>query len=63
MAIFVAENGGIPLGTVDRSAPPMLLWREILKTAPTAGLLRRLLEELAGHENYAGIAGQIKTYL
>ena len=63
MAVFLAENVGLPLGTVDRSAPPMLLWREILKTASIAGLLRRLLEELATDPNHAGIAGQIKTYL
>jgi hypothetical protein len=33
MAVYVAENAGLPLGTVNSAAPPIFVWREILKKA------------------------------
>jgi hypothetical protein len=63
IALYKAENVGLPLGMVSRSAPPQILWREIIKTASTAALLRRLLEELASEPQYQGIAPQLRGYL
>jgi hypothetical protein len=63
IALYTAENVGLPLGMVNRSAPPQILWREIIKTASTAALLRRLLEALASEPQYGGIAPKIRGYL
>ena len=62
-ARFLAENAGVPLGTINFAVAPMFLWREILKTASIAGVLRRLLEEIAGAPQHAGIADRLRTYL
>jgi Trypsin-like peptidase domain len=63
IALYRAENVGLPLGMVDRTARSQILWREILKYAATAGLLRRLLEEFAAAPEYAGIAPKLRAYL
>ena len=63
MALYSAENVGLPLGTVDSTAPPFYLWREIIKKASVAGVLRPLLEELAGAPQNAGIAPKLRSYL
>ena len=63
MALYAAENAGLTIGTVNSAAPPMLLWRDIIKKASVAGVLRRLLEELAGAPQNAGIAPKLRMYL
>ena len=61
LALYDAENAGLPVGLVNRSDPPIILWRQILKGAATSGVLRALLEEIS--KTHAGLAPKIKTYL
>ncbi len=63
MALYSAENAGLQLGTVNSAQAPMYLWREIIKKASNAGVLRRLLEELAAAPQHAGIAARLRIYL
>jgi Trypsin-like peptidase domain len=63
MAIWWAESVGLQLDTVNTVAPPKLLWRQILKVAATAGLLRLLLERIAASRDYAGIEPKLRAYL
>lgn len=62
-ALFEAENAGLPLGRVDRGQAAAFLWRELLKTAAVAGLLRRFLENIASNAQYDGIEPQLRIYL
>jgi len=63
MAIYLAENVGLPIGLVNTQAPGALLWRSLLNTAAAAGLLRLLLEEIATAPQHAGIAPKLRSYL
>jgi hypothetical protein len=63
IALIEAENVGLPLGRVERAQVPELLWRDLLKAAAIAGLLRRFLENIAAQPQYAGIAPLLRNYL
>ena len=63
MALYLAENVGLPLGLVKSSLPPQFLWRELLKTASKAAMLRRLIQAIADAPEYAGIAPKIREVL
>jgi Trypsin-like peptidase domain len=63
MALYSAENAGLQLGTVNSAQAPMYLWREIIKKASNAGVLRRLLEELAAAPQNQGIAPKLRGFL
>jgi hypothetical protein len=63
IALYKAENVGLPLGMVNISAPPQILWRELLKTAARAGLLRRLVEEFVNDPDWVALAPQLREYL
>jgi hypothetical protein len=63
VALLWAENIGVPLGLIQRDLPPGFLWRELLRTAATAKLLRRFLEYIASQPDCAAIAPNIRIYL
>jgi endonuclease G len=62
-ALYHAETIGLPLGQVSRGLPSALLWRELLKAADTAGVLRGFIQHLADQPEYAGIAPLLRNYL
>jgi hypothetical protein len=47
MALYSAENVGLPLGVVNPIQSPVYLWRDLMKRASTAGVLRALVEKHA----------------
>lgn len=61
MGLYYAEGRGLQIGSVPPNLPPVLFWREILKRASLAGILRPLLEEIA--TNTAGIAPKLREFL
>jgi Trypsin-like peptidase domain len=61
IALYVAEGVGLQLGTVNSNLAPMLFWRDLLKKASLAGVLRRMLEELAAAN--AGLAPKLASFL
>ncbi len=63
MALYLAENVGLQLGLVSSSLSPQLLWRELLKKAAVAGMLRRLITSIADAPEHAGIAPKIREVL
>lgn len=63
MALYLAENVGLQLGSVNSSLPPQLLWRAVLRTASVAGMLRRLIQTIADAPEHAGIAPKIREVL
>jgi len=63
MALYLAENVGLPLGLVNASLSKQLLWREVLKKASIAGTLRRLIQSIVDAPEYAGIAPKIREVL
>ena len=62
-ALILAENVGLQPGRVVRDQPLHALWRDLMKSLATAGLLRRLLEDLASQKPYGGIAPQLRQFL
>jgi hypothetical protein len=61
MALIAAENAGLQLGTINANEAAVSLWRQILKKASLAGVLRPMLVELA--VNNAGIAPKLREFL
>jgi V8-like Glu-specific endopeptidase len=62
-ALYFAENVGLQLGTVNRNSAGYEFWRELLRAAAVAGLLRRLVQILAEEPQHAGIAPKLRDYL
>jgi endonuclease G len=62
-ALYEAENVGLQPGRVNRGQVLEILWRDLMKQASAAGVLRRLLEGLAARSEYQGIAPEIRRYL
>jgi hypothetical protein len=63
MAVYYAENVGVPLGLINSTLPPQRLWREVIKTAANAAKLRQLIENIADDPSYAAIAGKLRAML
>jgi len=63
MALFYAETAGLPPGSVSSSLNGRLLWREIIKKASLAAVLRRLVEAVANDPAYAALAPGLRESL
>lgn len=61
MALYAAETAGLQLGSLNANAEPKILWRAILNQCSLAGVLRRMLEEIAN--DYAGLAPKLRAFL
>lgn len=62
-ALYFAETAGLPVGSVSPSLPRKQLWREILRKAWLAAVLRRLIETIADDSDYAVLAPRLREYL
>jgi hypothetical protein len=63
MAIYYAENVGVPLGAIESNLPALRVWRDVLKAAANAAKLRLLIEHIANEASYAAIAGKLRAML
>lgn len=62
-AIRLAQDSGVPLGSIDESAPRRKLWRDLLTAASTSKRLRIFLKGIADDPEFAGIAASIESFL